>query len=539
MMLSLSKRLLRDTRGGATAIAAVAVTVITVAGAAFITDHNWLVDQRDTYKAAADAAGVAATLELNRQLDADPTMTDAALSAILKPIATRYVVLNLQHMPSERLQLAMETLVVDITPDRSRRMVDVAVQADSGDFLLAGQLRLLAGASGPEGGIRVVAAADTVTSPVEVVLAIDISDSMDSTLSGEFTRAEDSRMDIVKRAARSLVDILEPNAEGRVAIGVVPWNQVVRLAPGAAGTWASATWARYPARRTYGVPYRCQPNGSCTAPAEVNEAVAAAAADDAWTGCLDGHRMGAGTHASVPPSSEFFSLPSTNPFAQGYFVPTYGVSYACLDDPLPGDFRTQICYSGDPSSSPPYKVGSQYFCGNYFPTILSLSTDHASIDAAIDALTPRLAGYTYSALGVLWGQRLLEHRWTSVWGGTNHPVDPALSINEGLRKAIVLLTDGEDTHCGPGNHDCSDSSIGVDRSDACDEAKDRGTEIFVVAAMHPDNLGSDFEISLKDCSSESPDSDNTYAYLNNSTQAALETAFADIANQLRTVRRID
>ena len=68
MMLPMLPRFLRNTRGGATAITAVAVTIMSVAGAALVTDHLWLVDQRDTLKAAADAAGVAATLELNRQL---------------------------------------------------------------------------------------------------------------------------------------------------------------------------------------------------------------------------------------------------------------------------------------------------------------------------------------------------------------------------------------------------------------------------------------------------------------------------------------
>ena len=55
--------------------------------------------------------------------------------------------------------------------------------------------------------------------------------------------------------------------------------------------------------------------------------------------------------------------------------------------------------------------------------------------------------------------------------------------------------------------------------------------------MHPDGLGDDFERSLTACSSTSPDSNNKYVFANNSSSEELEAAFADIANQLRTVRR--
>ena len=51
---------LRDTRAGATALAAAAVTVMTVGAAALISNYVWLVDQRDVLKSASDAGAVAA-----------------------------------------------------------------------------------------------------------------------------------------------------------------------------------------------------------------------------------------------------------------------------------------------------------------------------------------------------------------------------------------------------------------------------------------------------------------------------------------------
>ena len=63
-------RFLRDTRAGATAIAAAAVTVMSVGGAALIGDHAWLIDQRDVPKTATDAATVATTIEMNAMRNA-------------------------------------------------------------------------------------------------------------------------------------------------------------------------------------------------------------------------------------------------------------------------------------------------------------------------------------------------------------------------------------------------------------------------------------------------------------------------------------
>lgn len=123
----------------------------------------------------------------------------------------------------------------------------------------------------------------------------------------------------------------------------------------------------------------------------------------------------------------------------------------------------------------------------------------------------------------------MSHSWRDdVWGGTTHPLDPAAKGNEGTRKAIVLLTDGEDTVGDP---------VGFDRGTACKAAKDEGTEIFVVAAMHPDNVAGTLGDSLKACSSAADNPEGTYVFLENRDEAALRRAFASIAAQLVTLRR--
>ena len=140
---------------------------------------------------------------------------------------------------------------------------------------------------------------------------------------------------------------------------------------------------------------------------------------------------------------------------------------------------------------------------------------------------------------MLWGQRLLDHSWKNVWGGAVHPGDPGDRDSENLRKVIVLLTDGDDTHCGSGNPTCAGNALGFSRADACAAAKAVGTEIFVIAAMHPDKVSGALGDSLRACSSQSDNPDGSYVFLNNATPENLEAAFAEIASQLMTTRRIE
>ena len=355
-------RYLRDTRAGATAIAAVAVTVMTIGGAALIGDHAWLVDQRDVLKTAADAAGIAATLEMSRLLRRNPDMSDKDLEDALKPVAERYIKLNLRHLPEDRLAQAVASLDDDddnikVTLDHAQRTVDVSVWADLGGTLFSRHMALLGNYAGPE-KIRAETRVGSATNPIEVVLAIDMSQSMATRLDGSsglrgWVIDDDgnfqvvlhkSRMDIVKDAAANLVAILDPNEDNRVAIGVVPWHQAVRLDPDAAADWSTNNWARYPRRRVYAEPYTCK--GTCTPPAAVEQELAAAA-PETWNGCLDSHRTGTvGTRASLPATSEFFTVPSGNAFAQRFFAAVQGASYECLARPLPADLNWQICYHG-------------------------------------------------------------------------------------------------------------------------------------------------------------------------------------------------
>ena len=538
------RRFLRDTRAGATAIAAALAALMTVGGAAVAIDHNWLVDQRDSLKAASSAAGIAATQELGHLLDTQPGISDAELIRKLTAIATRYIVLNLTHLAPDRYAHAISTLVVTVRHSRTGRTVDVSVEADLGGTLLSKALPMLESAA-ESGPIRTGSQSKSLTNPVEVVMAIDVSISMNELLDGgrcgrRCSNPEDKRIAIVKRAATNLVRVLEPDATNRVAIGVVPWHSTVRLDATTAADWARKGWAEYPAQRVYGEPYLCYGSG-CTPPLAVTETIAATAPEP-WKGCIDSQRMPpVRALASLPATNEFFSLPADKPFAQMFYRATQGSAYHCNVLPLPSDFGSQICFQGQRygrfNTSGWPVMPPQYGCDDTNPYLVPLSTTTVDIEQAVNDLKP-VGHRTYSALGLLWAQRMLDHSWNGVWGGGTHPVAPEDRDSEGIRKVIVLLTDGEDTHCGFGNPTCTDSTLGFSRADACDAVKAAGTEIFVVAAMHPNKVSQSLGDSLRVCSSDSDDSDVTYAFLNQSTPAELEAAFSEIANQLRTVRRV-
>ena len=467
---------IQDTRAGATAIASAAITVMTVGAAALITDHVWLYDQRDVLKTAAEAASIAATLDIDRQLAKNPRISDNDLKTALEPVAKRYVLVNLAHLPSERLKRAEDTLEVTLDLNRAQRTVGVTARADLGGTLFSRNLPLLGNYTGPE-KVAASAGVESESTPVEVVLALDVSGSMQSSIGKGIYEPGNNAIDNVKHAARELVAILDPNGYVRVAVGIVPWYAAVRLDTQSAKRWTDADWVAHA--------------GTGTPP-------------PAWQGCFDSHRrIYAGTpKAPEPTAAALFELPEDAPFAQA----------ACEKSPL--------------TTLP-------------MPALFPLSTERTTIESNIDALDAGSGGGTFSTLGLLWGQRMLEPAWKGVWGGSGiHPADRSTPEHAKLRKVIVLLTDGADSH----------DLNGISRAKACEVAKSRGTEIFVIAVIHKKFDTEEFRQALRDCSSEAYDEKfypegtrrpgTTYVFLNNATPEALQAAFTDIANQLRTLRKV-
>ena len=529
---------LHETRAGATAIVAAGVTLATLLSAALITDHIWLVDQRDSLKSAANAAAIAATIRLQ---ELPRSMSDDDVDADLLAVARRYVRFNLAANLREGARARMdETLEVTLTSNRTLGTVAVVASADLGGTLLS--KRILAYA-GPEDGMTVNSGAEGSIGATELVLAIDVTSSMIYSLDGVYVGSNDptSLISIVKRAAEDLVDVLASYENGTIAVGIVPWTYRVRLNQATRTQWETDGWAVYPSERTYPHPTRGPPSSDRFLPESqtMPNRSRLPAACRAWAGCVDMRVVDAALRPSFSDS-----LPSDEPYVMNFFTEQTTspegqyVSYQCQaytraesngrggEEPLCYDLDKapsgqDLCRSGDIQAGGPWRVSPQDDCGG--SEIMPLNTDLAAVRAGLRRLNAS-GSATYSSAGIAWAMHLLAASWRDVWGDSVHPMD----ADAGVQKVIVLLTDGQDNHLGNSR---------AHRQQGCTAAKNQGITVFTIAAMHPDDVRGGLAGELRDCSSQSDDPDGTYFVVNNPTPDALREAFADIARQMIKLRR--
>ena len=413
-------RFLRDTRAGATAITAAALVMMTLGGTALIVDHLWLVGQRDALKSAADAAAVAATLEL---LELPSNMSDGEVEAALQPTAERYVRFNVSgNLPADARRRMEETLEVSLMVDRAAGVVDVAARADLGGTLLSA---LLLDYAGPEDGIAVEAGVGAEVNPIEVVLAIDISGSMRRDLEGNWAHhSPDNRINTVKRAAA------EPGRD--------PESRRVEAGRGRGGAMAS----QRPPRRERPGGMGAQGLGEVPGFAPLRQDVPVHAGAGVPL-------AGRGPVPALPGRDNLERLPGRAPHLRGRargLRPRRERARSPLVRPLrpgllPCRLRIRLPV---PGAAPAGRVlaavllrrherpagpcrqqarGIQYGCEAEPPPILPLTSERRAIESAIGRLEAD-TGETHSALGVLWGQRLLSHSWKIGVGRRRPPRRP-------------------------------------------------------------------------------------------------------------------
>ena len=526
------------------------MSLMSLGGFALTSDHTSLVHQRDTLKAATDAASFATSRHWQQALSS--SLTDDQIKTALLPIARRYILANI---PQGRRADAASTLEVRLTLHHGAGMVDVDASADLGGVLFSGWM-LDADTTAEMGKVTVETRTERLESDggtIEVALAIDDTNSMVFTITGETAAGDNkSRSDIVKQAAKDLIDILTA-ATDSLAIGVVPWSYMVRLEQETARRWKDNGWMVVPTRHYYPNPYEGSytkiprassdgwfPDPHIVTPAgewhdlpamqEPSEFFKQLGVEELWAGCVDQRRM-----SGTSPPGLSTALPTAEPFTMAYYSPTtvpslsQAVFYLCRQfDPPPSESircyhnplglalrKNKLYWQGTPQSGDCTATS----------TIMPLDTDTDAVKEKIDALDPK-GEATHSKLGVVWGHRLLAPTWRTTWNSATHPVNKA----EGVQKVIVLLTDGEDNHL--------DSAVTSQHlADACTAAKNDGIKIFAIAAMHPDNIG-DLETPLTNCSSQADDPNGNYVFINNATADDLEDAFRQIARQLVRFRRI-
>ena len=159
------------------------MTLMSIGGFALTSDHTHLVYQRDTLKAATDAASIAASRHWQQALG--HLTDDDQIKAALRPIAERYILANI---PGSRRGDAKATLQIKLVLHHGAGMVDVGATADLSGGVIFMHWMLDEGTAEALKITEVETRTERIEATggiPEVVLAIDNTGSMSGTLSGQ------------------------------------------------------------------------------------------------------------------------------------------------------------------------------------------------------------------------------------------------------------------------------------------------------------------------------------------------------------------
>lgn len=316
---------------------------------------------------------------------------------------------------------------------------------------------------------------------LEVALALDNTFSMNG-----------AKLQSLKDAATTLVEAIMGDADGAVKVGLVPFARHVNIGVSRGGE----AWVSVPA------------NDVWTHEVCVVDAAAATAA-----GCSE----------------------------QSATCNWDGSSYACQKWQCPsGDPPESCAMATDPTSWQgcvgsrlhPLNVEDASFLSNPVPGVLNtvgwpdcpselttMTADEALVKTRIAAMTAD--GETYVPGGLFWAQSIISSEIPFSEGMTY-----AEMANQGAVKAIVLMTDGENTASPDGGAHYGDDEAQADAYtlELCSEIKSKGVILYTIAFEVSDAAT---ETMLKSCAT------NADAYFDADGAGELMAAFGEIGNNLQ------
>jgi hypothetical protein len=152
-------------------------------------------------------------------------------------------------------------------------------------------------------------------------------------------------------------------------------------------------------------------------------------------------------------------------------------------------------------------------------------------------------GNTHVGLGLGWGWRMISPRWRGLWGGEMNTNNLPLDYNTPhMNKAVVLLTDGENTMSDPvftAYGYLSDGRLGTTNSwqartsldqrmmSLCTAMKANNIYIYTIALGNP---GTNIQDLMRSCASA-----ENY-YFNSPSADDLQAAFNAIGDSLSNLR---
>ena len=332
---------------------------------------------------------------------------------------------------------------------------------------------------------------------LELVLVMDNTGSMAGTY-----------LTSLKSAAKSMLDVLYGKKETveNLYVGLVPFSQAVNIGKSRTDWLASGSIAalNYP--------------GSTS-----------------WGGCVEARGDGRDTTDDTPGTQSF----------RPYYWKDYSSDTSDKNDTKNNNWITKK--DGKWKYSNTADLGPNKNCP---VEVTPMTTKKSELVTAIDAMTA--VGNTHVNLGAVWGWRMLSPKWRGKWGGAMNSNDPQLPLDygtEGMSKAAVIMTDGENTMSSTvytAYGWLSDNKLGVTATknttlekaavaelnkrltNTCTEMKNKGIVVYTIAfRIKP---GEPIEDLLKDCASK-----DAY-YFNPPTAADLKKAFVMIGGSLSDLR---
>ncbi len=334
---------------------------------------------------------------------------------------------------------------------------------------------------------------------LELVLVLDNTGSMSNSAGGGV-----SKLVAMQNAATTLVNTLfngQATAPKNLYIGIVPFSQAVNIGTTHTTWMNSTTFSWGPA---------------------------------SWAGCVDARGSGEDVTDDPPTAG------SSKTLFQKYFWPTDNNN--CWETTKVSGSR--ICSSA--GTSPQYKSplntatqGPNYLCPQ---PVIPMTTDKATLTNAINSMVAD--GDTLVNQGLEWGWNMLSPRWNGAWGGSMNANNLPLAYNTpGMNKAIVLLTDGENTvdnsahgaywylsdnKLGTTNSNTAITTLNNRTTQLCTAMKNNGIYIYTIA-LGTDTTPSSLAL-LQSCATAS-----NY-YFNSPSSTQLQTIFSAIGDSLSNLR---
>ena len=364
---------------------------------------------------------------------------------------------------------------------------------------------------------------------LELILVLDNTGSMSQSAGGSVTKIQ-----ALQTAATTLVNTLfsAGNGNGKLWVGIVPFSDAVNI-----GT-SHSTWL-----------------------GNVN-----ATLNSGWNGCVDARQNGYDV-TDDPPSqsspSTLFDMRSYNQCVTTYnrcksgtcttatptcstsgghtctlTSPTCTVVASCTVSSTTTCTPTGLYTFSTPLVSGTSTYGQPPACSQQVTPMTNNST---TLITAINAMTAN--GNTVIGQGMVWAWNMLSPRWQGMWGSTMNANGLPLAYNtQGMAKAVVLVTDGENTisdsaqgaywYLSNGWTGSTNATTAVTNMDnkvlqVCNAMKDKGIYVYTIGVGTNGGINT---AELQSCATAV-----NYAFLSPTT-TELQGIFSAIGDSLSNLR---